>query len=261
MTRCFKATLEYDGTEFRGFQWQHGERTVQSELEKAIAQRTGQTVRVTGAGRTDAGVHALGQVASFAAETRIPIERMAPALNSALPADISIRSVEEAAPDFSARFKASSRVYAYLLVHGRQPSALWRRFAGYTSKRLDAEAMQAAADLLIGEQDFAAFTNVLQPDEPTYRDVMRCRVTGWRGMILVRIEANAFLRGMVRNIVGTLVEVGAGSYPPERVKAIQATRNRQMAGPSAAPQGLCLIKVRYGERKTYARREITEGTL
>lgn len=259
--RCFKATIEYDGTDFRGFQWQHGERTVQGEIERAIAQRTGQTVRVTGAGRTDAGVHALGQVISFAVETQIPIERMVMALNSALPPDISIRSVEEAEPEFNARFKASSRLYAYLLVHGRPPSALWRRFAGYTPKLLDVDAMRAAGTLLIGEQDFAAFTNVLQQDEPTYRDVTRLRVVSRRSVILVRIEANAFLRGMVRNIVGTLMEVGAGSYSPEYVKSIQATRNRQMAGPSAAPQGLCLMKVRYGERKQYARREITEGTL
>src|SRR3954468_14438456 len=103
--RTFKATLEYDGTDFRGFQWQHNARTVQGELEKAIARRTGQAVRVTGAGRTDAGVHALGQVVSFAADTRIPIERMALALNSALPQDISVRAVEEADPEFSARFK------------------------------------------------------------------------------------------------------------------------------------------------------------
>src|SRR2546430_1299639 len=115
--RTFKATVEYDGTDFAGFQWQRGVRTVQGALEAAIALRTGQTVRVTGAGRTDAGVHALGQVVSFAAETRIPTERMALALNSALPPDLSVRCVEEVADTFNARFTASSRLYAYLILN------------------------------------------------------------------------------------------------------------------------------------------------
>jgi tRNA pseudouridine38-40 synthase len=118
--------------------------------------------------------------------------------------------------------------------------------------------MREAAALLIGEQDFAAFTNELQPDEPTFRDVRVCRVSAWNSLIVVRVEANAFLRGMVRNIVGTLMQIGSGTHPPEQVRVIQASRSRRMAGPSAPPQGLCLMKVRFGERKVYARREITE---
>lgn len=256
--RCFKAIVEYDGTDFRGFQWQHATRTVQGEMEQAISLRTGQNVRVTGAGRTDSGVHALGQVISFQAETRIPIERMAIALNSALPKDISVRTVEETDPAFNARFKASSRVYAYLILNRNAPSALWRRYSAFAAEPLDIAAMREAASLLIGEQDFAAFTNELQPGEPTFRDVRQCRISSWRSMILVRIEANAFLRGMVRNIVGTLMAIGGGAYPAERIQVIQASRDRKMAGPSAPPQGLCLIRVRYGERKDYARKEITE---
>lgn len=259
--RYFKATVEYDGTDFRGFQWQHGARTVQGELEAAIALRTGQTARVTGAGRTDAGVHALGQVISFGADTRIQTDRMAIALNSALPADISIQSVEEVEPEFNARFKASSRIYVYLILNRRTPSALWRRYAAFCPEPLDDRVMQQAAALLVGEQDFAAFTNALQPLEPTFRDVMKCCVKRRRDMVIVRMEANAFLRGMVRNIVGTLIEIGSGKYSPEHIRLIQASRDRQRAGPSAPPQGLCLLKVRYGERKTYTRREITEETL
>jgi tRNA pseudouridine38-40 synthase len=256
--RYFKAIVEYDGTDFRGFQWQHATRTVQGELEKAISLRTGQDVRITGAGRTDSGVHALGQVISFPADTRIPTEKMAIALNSALSRDVSIRSIEETDPDFNARFKASSRTYVYLIINRKTPSALWRRYTAFEVQPLDVDAMRQAAALLIGEQDFAAFTNALQPDEPTFRDVMQCRVSAWRSLILVRIEANAFLRGMVRNIVGTLVAIGGGAYAPEQIRVIQASRDRKMAGPSAPPQGLCLMKVRYGERKVYARREITE---
>jgi tRNA pseudouridine38-40 synthase len=256
--RYFKAIVEYDGTDFRGFQWQHATRTVQGELEKAISLRTGQDVRITGAGRTDSGVHALGQVISFPADTRIPIERMAVALNSILPRDVSIRAVEEADPSFNARFKASSRIYAYLILNRTTPSALWRRYAAFEAQPLDVPTMRKAAALLVGEQDFAAFTNELQPNEPTFRDVRQCRVSTSRNMILVRIEANAFLRGMVRNIVGTLVAIGGGAYEPEQIRVILASRDRKMAGPSAPPQGLCLVKVRYGERKVYARREITE---
>ena len=256
--RTFKAIVEYDGTDFRGFQWQHASRTVQGELENAIALRTGLRIRVTGAGRTDAGVHALGQVISFGVDTNIPIDKMAHALNGALPLDLTVRSIEEADSEFNARFKASARVYAYLILNRNTPSAIWRRYTGFAAQPLDVGAMQQAASRLVGEQDFAAFTNALQPDEPTYRDVSVCRVSAWNRLIFVRIEANAFLRGMVRNIVGTLIQIGSGTYPPEQIGIIQASRNRQMAGPSAPPQGLCLVKVRYGERKVYARREITE---
>lgn len=256
--RYFKAIVEYDGTEFSGFQWQHSTRTVQGELEAAIALRTKSHSRVTASGRTDAGVHALGQVISFSADTRIPTDRMAIALNSALPADVSVRVVEETTVDFSARFSASSRIYAYLLLNRRTPSALWRRYSTQCPEPLDIAAMQRAASFLLGEQDFAAFANELQPDKPTYRDVMRCSVATVRSLVIVRIEANAFLRGMVRCIVGTLLNVGTGVYAPEYVRDILQSRDRCMSGPSAPPQGLCLLKVRFGERKNYARREITE---
>ncbi|HZT43471.1 MAG TPA: tRNA pseudouridine(38-40) synthase TruA [Chthonomonadaceae bacterium] len=251
--RTFKATVEYDGTDFVGFQWQENGRSVQGELEAAIARRTGQTVRITGAGRTDSGVHALGQVVSFGVETRIPTERMALALNSLLPPDVSVRQVDEVEEAFSARFSASSRLYAYLILNRGTPSALLRRYSAFCPDRLDTQAMQTGADLLLGEQDFAAFTNESEPGQTTFRDVMRCRVGRYRNLVLVRIEANAFLRGMVRTIVGTLMDVGAGKRAPEELRAILASRDRRQAGPTAPPQGLCLVKVRYGERKNYAR--------
>ncbi len=254
--RYFKATVEYDGTDFAGFQWQHETRTVQGVLEAAIAARTGQTVRLTGAGRTDAGVHALGQVVSFGAETRIPLERMAYALNSALPQDVAVRRVEEVDETFSARFSASSRMYAYLILNRRMRSALWRRYSAFCAEPLDAAAMQEGAKHLIGERDFASFTNELQEEEPTFRDVRRCQVRRVKDFILVRIEANAFLRGMVRTIVGTLLEVGKGERAPEDIPALLEARDRKLAGPSAPGQGLCLLKVEYGERINYGRLRI-----
>jgi tRNA pseudouridine38-40 synthase len=250
--RYFKATVEYDGTDFCGFQWQKETRTVQGELEAAIARLTGQSVRVMGAGRTDAGVHALGQVVSFGVETRIPAERMGLAMNGVLPIDLSVRKVEEVDAAFSARFSASSRLYAYLMLNRNMPSALLRRYSKFCSEPLDVGAMQAGAQLLLGEQDFAAFTNEMRPEETTWRHVMRCQVGRYRDFVLARIEANAFLRGMVRTAVGTLMEIGSGKRAPDEIRTILDSRDRRLAGPSAPPQGLCLLKVRYGPRRDYA---------
>jgi tRNA pseudouridine38-40 synthase len=253
MMRYFKATVEYDGTDFAGFQWQRHARTVQETLEAAIALRTGQQVRLQGAGRTDAGVHALGQVVSFGVETGIPTERMGLALNSALPPDIAVRTVEEVEPTFDARFSASSRLYVYLILNRRTPSPLWRRYCAFCPNTLDTDRMQEAAQYLLGERDFAAFTNALEPGQVTMRDVRQCRVGRHRDLVLVRIEANAFLRNMVRTIVGTLLEIGEGKRSPADIEAVLQSRNRAQAGPTAPPQGLCLWKVRYGVRKVYPR--------
>lgn len=251
--RHFKATVEYDGTSFAGFQWQNNARTVQGVLESAITQRTGQTIRLTGAGRTDAGVHALGQVVSFGVETAIPLERMALALNSALPEDVSVRSVEEMRADFSARFSASSRVYGYLILNSRTRSAHWRRYSALCAETLDVSEMRRAAELLLGERDFAAFANDTHSGEPTMRNVMHCGVCRRSRFVLVRIEANAFLRGMVRTTVGTLMQVGTGARTADSVSEVLETRDRRNAGPSAPAEGLCLIRVKYGERASYAR--------
>ncbi len=252
--RHFKATVEYDGTSFAGFQWQNNARTVQGVLESAITQRTGQTIRLTGAGRTDAGVHALGQVISFGVETAIPLERMALALNSALPEDVSVRKVEEVRADFSARFSASSRVYGYLILNSRTRSALWRRYSALCLNELDVSEMRHGAKLLLGESDFAAFANELQPDEPTMRNVMQFGVYRRGRFVFVRIEANAFLRGMVRTTVGTLIQVGVGARAAASVADILDSRDRRNAGPSAPANGLCLIRVKYGERVSYSRK-------
>lgn len=253
--RYFKATIEYDGTDFCGYQWQHGKRTVQSAFEKALLKRTGQEVRIEGAGRTDSGVHGLGQVVSFACETRIPVESMALALNSALPRDLTVKKVEEVPPTFHARFSASSRIYIYLIFNRRTPSALWHRYSAFCPVPLDVSAMQETANLLLGERDFAAFANQLDDEKTTMRDVMSCRVRRHHDFVIARVEANAFLRGMVRNIVGTLMEAGEGKRSPHSIPEVLASRDRKLAGPSAPPQGLYLLRVRYGERKQYPRRK------
>ena len=242
---CFKVTIEYDGTDFAGFQYQVGQRNVQVEIEGALGKLTGMTPRVHGAGRTDAGVHALGQVVSFQVETSIPLEKMAAAMNSALPHDISAVAAEETNEEFHARFSAKSRRYLYVMLNRPLPSALFRRFAYHVALPLDVEGMKIAARSLIGTQDFAAWANSTNEVRSTIRTVTRCAVRQSRGFVLVQMEANAFLRGMVRNVVGTLVQVGTGKRDAEEVAEITISCDRNKAGPSAPPHGLCLMRVGY----------------
>lgn len=245
--RCFMVTLEYDGTDFAGFQFQVGQRSVQEAVEQAIYRLTGQEVRVSGAGRTDAGVHALGQVVGFRCETRIPIDRMALALNSALPRDVAAVKVAEVGERFHARFSARSRAYAYVILNRPLPSAVFRRYTMHCPQPLDVEAMRAAAEQMVGTHDFRAWANSTHETATTIRRVMRCSVRTAKSFILVQVEANGFLRGMVRNVVGTLVEVGAGKRAPAEISEITESRDRALAGPCAPARGLCLVRVRYGE--------------
>lgn len=243
--RCFKVEVEYDGTDLAGFQYQVGQRSVQGELEATIERLTGQAMRVNGAGRTDAGVHALGQVVSFRCETRIPTERLPAALNSVLPRDVSAGAATEVDERFHARFSAKSRAYVYAILNRPYPSAVLRRYAYHYPWALDVAAMQRGARLLLGTQDFAAWANSTDETNSTTRCVLRCAVRRQGALVLVSVEANAFLRGMVRNIAGTLLEVGAGKRTPEELAAITASRDRRNAGPSAPAHGLCLVRVRY----------------
>ena len=243
--RCFKVTIEYDGTDFVGFQYQVEQRSVQNEVERAVETLTGRSARVHGAGRTDAGVHALGQVISFACETRIPIERLAVAMNSVLPKDIAAVAAEEVDERFHARFSARSRAYVYLILNRAYRSAVYGRYAYHVPQPLDVEAMRAGAKCLLGTQDFAAWANSTDEVLSTTRTVYRCALRRIRSFVLVQVEADAFLRSMVRNIVGTLLEVGVGKRPPGEIDAITRSRDRAMAGPSAPARGLCLVRVRY----------------
>jgi tRNA pseudouridine38-40 synthase len=243
--RCFKVTLEYDGTDFAGFQFQAGQRSVQAEVERAVRDLTGQDVRVSGAGRTDAGVHALGQVVGFRCETRIPTERMALALNSALPHDVSAAGVSEVDERFHARFSALSRAYTYVILNRPLPSAVFRRYTMHCPQQLDVAAMQSGAAHLLGTHDFRAWANSTDETNTTIRHMIRCRVRPVKSFMVVHVEANAFLRGMVRNMVGTLVDVGTGKRTPEDIIRITESRDRAQAGPSAPARGLCLVRVRY----------------
>lgn len=243
--RFFKVTLEYDGTDFAGFQYQVGQQSVQAEVEAGLERLVGQPTRIAGAGRTDAGVHALGQVIGFKAETRIPADRLVPALNSVLPADISAARALEVGEEFHARFSAKSRAYVYVLLNRPARSAVFGRYAAHCPHALDLCSMKQASEMLVGTHDFAAWANDVREVRSTVRTVHTCRVRPAGPFVLVRVEANAFLKGMVRNIVGTLLEVGTGKRAPEDIAAITESRDRAQAGPSAPARGLCLVRVRY----------------
>ena len=244
--RSLKLTLEYDGTDFSGWQVQPEVRTVQGVLEDALSDLAGEAARATGAGRTDAGVHALGQVASITTSLTLPAERIGHALNARLPRDVRVVTAEDAPGSFHARFDAVSRSYFYLI--GGSESPVWRRNRWFVSAPLAEAAMRDALKALVGEHDFSSFC--LVGSEPDHH---RCRVAeislecgvDFGGMVILRIVANRFLRGMVRSIVGTLVEVGRGKIAPSEFETILAARDRGAAGPTAPPHGLYLEEVRY----------------
>jgi len=247
--RTLKLTVEYDGTEFSGYQRQgQGERTVQSVLEETLKRLVPrEDIMLYGAGRTDNGVHALGQVVSFQTESSLPLERWAIALNSLLPPDAAIAKTEEAAPEFHARFSAKQRTYGYLIWTRRTRSALWGRYSLHYRGDLDVDLMRQAAKPLVGVHNFAAFARYGgNPGRTTVRDLRRLSVRRVPNGLLVTATANGFLRTMVRNLVGGLIAVGSGKVQAETLEEILASRDRVLNPIApAAPQGLCLLRVDY----------------
>ena len=246
--RTLKLTLAYDGTDFVGWQRQAEGVSIQGLLEDALAAFEGSPVTVHGAGRTDAGVHALGQVASVALTASHPVETLQKALNAVLPAAVRVLGVLEEAPDFHARFSAVSKAYEYRIVNAPFVSPFLHRYAWHVPVHLDVGSMMEAASVLTGTHDFAALQGSGATVTSTTRTIERIE---WdeaqepnRPMV-VRFEGTGFLRHMVRNIVGTLVEIGVGRSAPSRIDAILASRDRAQAGPTAPPAGLFLVAVRY----------------
>lgn len=241
MTRLL-AILEYDGTDFEGFQIQKRGRTVQGELEGALREITRDPVRVVGAGRTDSGVHALGQGAHFDTEWNRPLHVLLRALNAVLPNDIAVRSISPVAPNFSARYNAQSRAYRYTLLNQPYRSPLACRYALHIAEPLNVDAMDDAARCLLGRQDFGAF-GTPPHGENTTREMVRAQVRKTGTTVEIDLEANAFLYRMVRRIVGTLLWVGKGEMSVAEFRAVIAKKRR--AGQSVPPHGLCLVAVHY----------------
>lgn len=245
-TRNFKLLIEYDGSCFSGWQRQKHDRTIQAEIEQALATMTKQKIVLNGSGRTDAGVHALGQTANFYCDTNLPAVVFHRGLNCLLPEDIVIKSCEVVPHEFHARFDARSKIYRYRILNRELPQAVGRQYAWFVRKELNLTAMQAAAVYLVGKHDFKAFEGSGSPRSSSLRRVIRTELFRQNDdMIVFEIEADGFLRFMVRNIVGTLVDVGLQKITPRDLKDILLSADRNRAGITAPPQGLFLVKVRY----------------
>ena len=244
--RNLKLVIEYDGTGLAGWQRQADRPTVQGLLETALARLTGETITVFGAGRTDAGVHARGQAASLRTASRLSLEEIRRGLNALVPDQIAVLSVEEVPLDFHARYSARTKVYDYDLMVSAVRPALERRFLWHQRPGLDVEAMARALPVIVGRHDFAGFQSSGSSVQTTVREVIAARLeTRPDGLVRISIEADGFLRHMVRAIVGTLVEVGRGRMTPEAFADLLSIRDRSRAGPTAPARGLFLRKVRY----------------
>jgi tRNA pseudouridine38-40 synthase len=239
----YRIVLAYDGTDFRGWQRQPDSRTVQGVLEDALRKVTQKRIVVHGAGRTDAGVHALGQVASFRGAFKLSDEVLLRALNAVLPEDVRLFSLGEAPPGFHARRSARSKLYRYRIVHAPQASPLDRRFVLHWPYPLDLGQMRRASRLFVRTADFTAFSS--NRDRSPVRTVTRSELRKSGDEIVYTIEAAGFLRYMVRTIVGTLLEVGRGRLRPDQVEDIFRRQDRSLAGPTAAAKGLTLVRVDY----------------
>jgi len=244
-----KLTLEYDGAPFVGWQVQPNGPSVQGAVQDAVEKLCGAPVRVTGAGRTDAGVHARGQVASLDPPRNLPLSAWTAGLNAHLPPEVACVRAEEAPPGFDARRWARGKRYVYTLVRSPVRSPLWRGRAWEVRRPLDADAMAAALPHLRGRHDFSALRAADCPARTTVREVrdlsLRALPLREGELIELRIEATAFLKHMVRNLVGTLVEVGHGKRSPESLRDLLDSRDRTRAGPTAPPHGLLLDEVFY----------------
>jgi tRNA pseudouridine38-40 synthase len=264
VSRTLRLTVEYSGTKFAGWQVQPHARTVQGEVERALAVILREPVRVTGASRTDAGVHALGQVVSFETRGAATAGRLLAGLNALLPDDVAVLAVDEVAPGFSARFKARGKHYRYRILDRRTKSPTEAATSWHVPGPLDLEAMRDAAARLVGTHDFVAFASKGDDEgRPTVRTIHEVRVSRqpgspWgegtardrcgpadRPVVAIDVVGDGFLYKMVRTIAGTLAQVGKGRRSPESVDAAIASRDRRRAGPAAPPQGLFLMRVFY----------------
>ncbi|RME72482.1 MAG: tRNA pseudouridine(38-40) synthase TruA [Planctomycetota bacterium] len=242
--RRLRLQIEYDGAAFHGWQRQPAVRTVQGELEKVLTRLLREPVHLVAASRTDAGVHARGQVASFETSSDWPVERLEGALWRHCPPDVTVLRVEPAPPGFHARFDARGKWYRYRILEGRAPAALERGRSWHVRSALDVEAMQRAADRIVGTHDFRGFA-ASSERRPGVRTLHRVRVHRRERIVRIDVEGDGFLYNMVRTIAGSLVEVGRGRRSPDWIEQPLRTRDRRLAGPTAPACGLYLMRVDY----------------
>ncbi len=237
--------VAYDGTNYCGWQIQPNGITIQGELNRCLSELLGEEIETIGASRTDAGVHAMGNVAVFDTNTRMPGEKISYALNQRLPEDIRIQLSEEMPPDFHPRYCDSVKTYEYRILNRRFPVPTERLYSYFYHYKLDVEKMRAATSYLIGRHDFASFCGSGAQVKSTVRTIRSIEVERYEDMITIRISGEGFLYNMVRIIAGTLIEIGNGQYPPERMKKILDACDREAAGPTAPAKGLTLLGIQF----------------
>jgi len=244
--RTIKLVIEYEGTHYLGWQVQPNGQTIQGVIQDCLKRLTGEPLQLIGSGRTDAGVHALGQVAHFKTESRMDANTFQRALNSLLPKDIVIRRAEEVEAEFHARRSAKSKVYEYRILNRTTPPAIDRQYIWYIPQKLNLDEMKKATHSLVGEHDFSAFRSVGSSARSSVRNILQADwKRGKGGLLRFEIEATGFLKQMVRAIVGTLVEVGRGKISVQDFKRILDSKDRKEAGPTAPAHGLFLNEVKY----------------
>ncbi len=244
--RNVRFVIRYDGTEFAGWQRQPGHRTVEEVLETAIRTITRENrIRPNVSGRTDAGVHAVGQVVNFYTTTRLPCETLLKAVNSQLPADVSLRTCDDVPQSFCANKDAVRKTYRYVITDGGRQDPFLRRYSTHVWNRLDVDAMCRASACLLGRHDFRCFETEWPNRMTSIRTITRLRVSRFGETVWIDVEADGFLYNMVRAIAGTLMQIGRGFWPESRLAEILESGDRRLAGPTAPPQGLFLLRVTY----------------
>ena len=241
----YKLTVAYDGTRFFGWEHQPDKETIQGKLEEVLGRLNGAPVEVIGAGRTDAGVHARAMTASVLLETELTPAEIRDYCNRYLPDAIAVREVKECSPQFHARYNASGKTYRYVCFDGAVKPVFDRRYITLLDHTVNEDLMRQAAQYLLGEHDFRAFCGNPKMKKSTVRTVDTIRIERQRDRVIFTFHGNGFLQNMVRIMVGTLLEVGRGFWPPEQVQTILDSLDRKQAGPTAPPEGLCLMKVDY----------------
>lgn len=247
--RRIMLVVAYEGTNYCGWQVQPNGITIEEVLNRELSRILGEDIKVIGASRTDAGVHAMGNVAVFDTNARIPGDKVSFALNQSLPEDIRIQMSKEVPTDFHPRHCNTRKTYEYCIYNHAFESPIGRQFTYFVHRPLDVEQMQKAADRLVGTHDFKSFCNIHTHVEDTVRTIYGCRVLKQDNQITIRIEGNGFLYNMVRIIAGTLIEVGSGLKEPEAIEGILAAKDREAAGKTAPAKGLKLVKIEYVDGK------------
>ncbi|BBM83174.1 tRNA pseudouridine(38-40) synthase TruA [Candidatus Uabimicrobium amorphum] len=245
MKRNIKLTVEYDGTNYYGWQIQPSVPTIQNELKKAIFNITKENVTIIGSGRTDTGVHAKNQVAHFHTQSSIKVADFAKAINSQLPEDIVVKQSQLAEMDFHAQYQAKAKAYSYTIFVGEHRPAINRNYVYWIRRNLNVSLMREAASYLIGTHDFSSFEAAKSPRKSSIRTINKVDIQKENCYITTLLEANGFLYKMVRNIMGTLIEVGYEKYSPTKINEILKAKNRDFAGVTAPSHGLCLEYVLY----------------